>query len=218
METITPTRSLDRRGKTITTFAVFDATIAMESLASDDVLELITDDYEPFEHDVAAWCRAAGHALLENEHYLDGRRFLIEKGPRPAKETRLAMVVTPAGLEELLTPLGFALGAALEGIEVHLFFQGPAVRVLSRRYRPKLSGWMRPFSRFAAAAMARSGHVPAQEKIAQLRLLGAKIYMCGPSMDHFKVAKGDLVYDDLPLIEYLTFMEIMAGSDIHLYG
>ncbi len=38
------------------------------------------------------------------------------------------MVLSSVGLEELRSPLEFALGAALEGIQVNLYFQGPAAR------------------------------------------------------------------------------------------
>ena len=193
--TTTPTQTLDRRGKTITTYVVFDAAQQLDSMHEGDVLELLTDDFEPFQHDLPAWCRAVGHQLIETERIADGRRFLIAKGTPTTKHSACAIVISSAGLEELLSPLGFALAAALEGIEVHLFVQGPAVRVLSRGYRPRLSGWARPFSRFAAASMAKTGHISAQDKLRQLHTLGAHIYLCGPSMDHFKVDKDDLIID-----------------------
>lgn len=217
METITTQRSLDRRGKTITTFAVFDAAAELQTMNEGEVLELLTDDFEPFREDISAWCQATGHVLLSVERTAAGLRFLIEKGSPKTKDTRLAMVISNHGLEELLSPLGFALGAALEGIDVHLYFQGPAVRVLTKGFQPKLKGWARPFSRFAAAGMTKAGHIPAQEKLRQLRSLGAQLYLCGGSMQPFKVKREDLIFDDLPIVEYLTFMSIMEGADIHLY-
>ncbi len=51
----------------------------------------------------------------------------------------------------------------------------------------------------------------------QLQGLGARLYACGPSMRHFKVAKADLAFDEVTISEYLTFMEIMARADIHLF-
>jgi predicted peroxiredoxin/TusA-related sulfurtransferase len=217
METITTTKSLNRRGKTITTFVVFDALTEFETMDEGEVLELLTDDFEPFQEDIAAWCRATGHLLLSSEKAEQGRRFLIERRSPKIKETRLAMVISDDGLEELLSPLGFALSAALEGIDVSLYVQGPAVRVLADGFRPKLKGWARPFSRFAASGMTKVGHIPAQEKLRQLRSLGAHIYMRGPSMQHFKVSQKDLIFDDLPIVEYLTFMAVMEDADIHLY-
>ena len=210
--------SLDRRGKTITTFVVFDAAAELQQMEAGERLEVITEDRQFFEHDIAAWCKAAGHTLVATDAISGGRRFLIEKGTAVQKDTSLAMVISMAGLEELLSPLAFALAAALEGIEVNLYIQGPAVRVLSRGFQPKLRGWARPFSRFAAAGMTKSGHVPAQQKLRQLRSLGANIYMCAGSMDHFKVSEDDLIFDDLPLVEYLTFMAVMEGADIHIYN
>lgn len=213
----TVTTSLDHRGRSITTFVVFDVVTALEDMAVGDTLELVTDEFEPFEPDIAAWCRSTGHILRESERIQTGHRFLIEKGVSAPRSTKLAMVISNAGLEELLSPLGFALGAALEGIDVSLYFQGPAVRVLTRGYRPRLSGWARPFSRFAAAGMAKSGHVSAQEKLEQLRRLGAHIYVCGGSLQPFKVRPEEFVFNDLAIVEYLTFIEVMEGADIKLY-
>jgi len=50
----------------------------------------------------------------------------------------------------------------------------------------------------------------------QLRGLGAKIYMCGPSMQHFRVKSDALIFDDLPLVEYVSFMPIMKEADVHI--
>jgi hypothetical protein len=36
-------------------------------------------------------------------------------------------------------------------------------------------------------------------------------------MQHFKVANRDLAFGDVTIAEYLTFMEIMANADIHLF-
>ncbi len=217
MATVTVDRSIDRTGKTITTFVVFDIREAMEPMSEGQVLEVITDDHEAFEADISAWCEATGQILLSIERDGPRLRFFIEKRTPKTTESSLAMILSPAGLEELLSPLGFALAAALEGIDVSIYVQGPAVRVLTTGYQPKLKGWSRPFTRFAQSGMTKSGHIPAQEKFRQLRSLGATIYMCAGSMDHFKVAKEDLVFDDLPVVEYLTFMKVMEDADVSLY-
>jgi len=217
METATPKATLDGRGKSITTFVVYEAHQLLEGMLDGDRLEILTDDFEPFDSDIEAWCQATGHRLAESESNSGGLRFLVEKGTRRIQDKKLAMVVSVVGLEELLSPLGFALAAALEGIEVHLFLQGPAVRVMARGFRPKLRGLSRPFSRLAEAGMSATGHIPPLAKLRQLRSLGAKLYVCGPSMKHFKVTKEQLVFDDLPMVEYLTFMRVMERADIHLY-
>lgn len=216
MATIAARTLLDRRGKSITTFVVFDATAELEKMNEGEVLELLTDDFEPFPHDIGAWCDTTGHTLARSERTSEGYRFLIEKGTATTKDTSLAMVISTDGLEELLSPLGFALAAALEGIDAHLYFQGPGVRVLQNGFRPKLHGWARPFSRLAESGLTKAGHIPAQDKLRQLRTLGATIYVCGPSMEHFKVRPDDLIFDDLLQVEYLSFMAVMERANIHL--
>lgn len=209
---------IDQRGKIITTAILFDTAAELSTMEQGERLAVLTDEFAPIAADIAAWCRARGHRLVESVEMTAGHRYVIEKGTDDRHGTSLAMVISSDGLEELLSPLAFALAAALEGMDVSLYFQGPAVRVLSTGFRPKLRGWGRPFSRFAAAGMAKTGHVAATTKLRQLRSLGARIYVCGGSMPHFKVAPDDLMFDDLPLVEYFTFMEVMERADVTLYS
>lgn len=218
MTTITAAKTLNRAGKPITTFVVYDLVEALRSLDEGDIVELITDDYEPIVRDIAAWCRTTGHEMVSSQPRGRTRRFLVAKRAEVTKEFSLAMVISDPGLEELLSPLGFALAAALEGANVSLYFQGPAVRVLARGYQPKLKGWYRrPFSRMAATGMAKAGHIPAQAKLRQLVNLGATIYVCGPSRDRFLPNNATLAFDDIPVVEYLSFMAVMRDADVQLY-
>lgn len=215
MQTLTP--SLNMTGKTISTYIVYEVARRLAEVAVGEVVELIIDANEALDNDLHAWCRTSGHELVGVSSAESQRRYVIRKSlPQPTGR-RLAAVISNPGLEELLSPLSFALAAALEGLEVSLYFQGPAVRVLSRGFVAKLTGPGRPFSRFARAGLAAIGHVPAQQKIGQLQSLGAHVYVCGPSMQHFGVSREDLAFDDLTIAEYLTFMEVMAAADIHLY-
>jgi predicted peroxiredoxin/TusA-related sulfurtransferase len=210
-------QTLDMRGKTITTYIAFHAAKALRDMDDGNVLELRTDDAEAIDTDLRAWCQATGNRLLSAERDEAGRTYRIEKHTMPPQGRSLALVVSDAGLEELLSPLGFALAAALEGTEVSIYFQGPAVKVLTKDFTAKLHGSSRPFSRFARRGLEQAGHVTPQEKVAQLRQLGAHLYICGPSMQHFRVSRDDLVYDDVIVAEYLTFMAVMGQADIHLF-
>lgn len=78
------------------------------------------------------------------------------------------------------------------------------------------TGPRRPFSRFARAAPARAGHSPAQQKMSQPQALGARLCVRGPSMRNFKVVRS-LVFPNVIIAEYLTFMATMASADIHVF-
>ena len=58
-----------------------------------------------------------------------------------------------------------------------------------------MHGIGRPFSRFPRNGLARVGHISPQEKLIQLQELGARLFVCGPSMDHYKVDPIDLAVD-----------------------
>ena len=214
---IATSTSLDVRGKTITTFIAYEAARRLAELPDGTVLDVLTDASEAIDNDIRAWCRATGRELVNAEDSEGSYHYAIRAQPARRSDKVLAAVISNPGLEELLSPLGFALAAALENAHVSLYFQGPAVRVLARGFREKLPGLNRPFSRFARAGLAKAGHVPAQAKIGQLQTLGAHLYACGPSMAHFHVAKTDLVFDGVTIAEYLTFMEVMSRADIHLF-
>jgi predicted peroxiredoxin/TusA-related sulfurtransferase len=208
---------LDVRGKTITTFIAYEALRQLGGLADGESLELLTDAREEIDSDLRAWCRTRGQELAAAGSADGSQRYVITRRPLHPSGKRYAAVISDAGLEELLSPLAFALAAALEGSDVSLYFQGPAVRVLARGFTEHLHGPGRPFSRFARAGLARAGHVPAQEKLRQLQALGAHLYACAGSMQHFKVAKTDLAFSDVTVAEYLTFMETMARADINVF-
>lgn len=210
-------RRIDLRGKTITTYIVFALHEELGSMAEGERVSVVTDAYEAIDADLRAWSRATGHLIAEAIGTDTEWTFTIEKGhPRPS-EKKLAMVISDDGLLELLSPLAFALAAALEGHEVSLYIQGPAVRVVSKGFTARMHGPFKPFSRIARNGMAKSGHVPPQVKIAELQELGARIFMCAGSMDHFKVAESDLAFEGLEIVEYLTFMEEMASADMHVF-
>lgn len=217
MTAIQPITRLDLRGKTITTFILYEAHHALKDASVGDRIELVTDAFPAIDPDIAAWCRATGNPLVDVVADGEIRRYVIEAGPARRSGHKLAAVISDDGLFELLSPLGFALAAALEGDDVSLYFLGPAVRVLEQGFTANMHGPGRPFSRFPRSGLAKVGHIPPQQKLGQLQELGAQLYACGPSMDHYKVDPGDLAFDDVIVSEYLTFMEQMHSADIHLY-
>ncbi len=217
MEALDAAATVDLRGRSITTFIAHEASSRLAGLEEGEVLRLRLDAYEPIITDLAAWCRMTGHALVDVMRREDETIAVVAKGSPTPHRTRLAVVISTNRLDELISPLGFALAAALEGIHVDCYLQGPAVRILKRGYRPKLRGAARPFSFFAGRDLERAGHIPPQAKLRQLHELGGDIYLCGPSLDRFRVRPDDLVIAGLPVVAYLTFMEVMERADVQLY-
>jgi predicted peroxiredoxin len=90
--------------------------------------------------------------------------------------------------------------------------------VLSRGFKERLEGLHRaPFSGFARRGLAHAGHPPPQEKLRQLRALGARLYACGPSMEHFKVSEDDLLFDDVRIAAYPTFATEMETAGVQIF-
>jgi TusA-related sulfurtransferase/predicted peroxiredoxin len=209
---------LDVRGRTITTAIALEAHKALSELTVGDELELLADPFPALVPDVEAWCRETGHQLVGVVEEGENCRVRIRKGAPRRNERRVAVVVSEDGLEELLSPLGFALAAALGGAQVAVYLQGPAVHVLAPGFRATLHGLGRPFSHFARTGLEKAGHVAPTEKLRQLQALGGVLYACGPSLQHFRVDPDRLAFDGVVVCEYLTFMEVMQQADVQLYA
>jgi TusA-related sulfurtransferase/predicted peroxiredoxin len=208
----------DLRGRTITTAITWAVHEQIAEFTVGDEIEVTTDPFPAIEPDLRAWCRTTGHELVEVLKDGESWRVRLRKGTPRRNDHRVAVVLSGDGLEELLSPLGFALAAALGGAQVALYLHGPAVHVLAPGFRARLHGFARPFSRFARAGLEKAGHVAPAEKLRQLQALGACLYACGPSLEHFGVDSGRLAFDGVSVCEYLTFMEVMQQADVQLYA
>jgi predicted peroxiredoxin/TusA-related sulfurtransferase len=208
---------LKLRGKSISTYAANEIATRLDDMEVGQTVDVVVDDSEVLDRELSSWATATGHGLRRGDVEAGGRAYTVTKGEPRATERSLAMVISNPGLFELLSPLGFALAAGLEGMPVRIYFQAQAVRVLARDFTPKIRGAARPFSRFARSGLERAGHVHPHEKLRQLRDRGAEFYVCGPSMEHFKVAKEDLIFPDITMCAYLTFIAVMADSDVHVF-
>ncbi len=215
--TITKPRSLTLRGKTISTSVLYEIHGALDGIAEGERIEAITDIYPALLSDIRAWCRTSGNPLVDFAENPQTYRFIIEKGTSRRSGRKLAAIISDDGLFELLSPLGFALAAALGGHDVALYFQGPAVRILGNGFTAKMHGPGRPFSRFPRNGLTKVGHLPPEEKIAQLQTLGTRIYACGPSMDHYKVDPENLAFPDVTIASYSTFLEQLDSADVQLF-
>lgn len=74
--------SLNLRGKTITTFIMYEVNHALQELGERDRIEVMTDAFSAIDPDIAAWCRATGNRLVDVTADGETRRYVIEKGPR----------------------------------------------------------------------------------------------------------------------------------------
>ena len=211
-------RTVEVRGRTITTAIVSSVHDVLTELQPGDEVEVLTDAFPAIVPDLEAWCRASGNEYVGLAEEGDGWRIRLRKGMPRRNEQRVAVVVSDDGLEELLSPLGFALAASQGGAQVALYLQGPAVHLLAPGFRARLRGFARPFSHFARRGLEKTGHVAPTEKLRQLQTLGARLYACGPSLEHFKVDATRLAFDDVVVCEYLTFMEVMQQADVQLYA
>ena len=99
-----------------------------------------TDALPAVDSDIRAWCRTAGHELTGVEERDTERRYGIRKTDQARAQPPWAVVISDPGLEELLSPLGFALAAALGGSQVAIYFHGPASASTDPRIQGEAQG------------------------------------------------------------------------------
>jgi predicted peroxiredoxin/TusA-related sulfurtransferase len=192
---------------------------AMRELDTGELLELVTKDDAGLVRDVTTWCGRAGHELVTSQRECEGTvRILMRKGEPRRIERSMTVILSTAGLSDVVYPLDKALAAAVLGMDVHVVFEGAGVRMLKRNYRAKLSGlagWI--FTSMVERVMRRQiGWPLPAESIAMLDDLGAHFYVCGPSMFGYRVRAEDLIVSTYTVAAVLTWADLLARTDIHV--
>lgn len=210
--------TIDFSGKKISTYIVFKISEKFEMLKVDESIRIKTDNYKAIQTDLSAWGNMTGNKVILTDSNIDILTFEITKtSEMNGNGKSLSLILSDKGLEELLSPLGFAVTSALCGYQVNIYFQGPAVKVLEKGFKEKLKGFNSIFSGFARNGLSNIGHSPAQDKLRILEKNGAKFYVCQPSMDHFKLKEQNIVFSNIAICEYFTFLEVLEKSDMKFF-
>ena len=125
-------------------------------------------------------------------------------------------MISKPGLTDLFTPLSIALAAQLAGMEAHVFFQGPGVRILKNGFDERLPGLWAPFSVFARRQAASTGHIRPQEKLAELVELGAHLHACPLSLEQFGVPRDQLAFR-VELAQYYSMLATFRQARTQIF-
>ncbi len=209
---------LDFSGKKISGFIIYKVSEKLDSLKINESIKIKTDNYKAVQQDLMAWGRMTGNKIEVTDDNQNNLVFEITKiANQINKGKSFSIIISDKGLEELLSPLGFSVGAALSGYQVNIYFQGPAVKVLEKGFKEKLKGFNSIFSGFARNGLSKIGHSPAQSKLRILEKHGAKFYVCQPSMEHFGLKEQNIAFSNIVICEYFTFIEVLEKSDIKFF-
>lgn len=191
---------------------------ALRGLDVGSAVELITRDDKGLLNDLGIWCRAAGHELADVRPGGGDARVLIRKGEPVHSDKRMTVVMSTANLEHAVYPLDKALAGAVLGMNVSMVFEGAAVRLLKRGYRPRLSGLAgRAFTGMVERVMRREiGWPLPQESILILEDLGARFYVCSPSMVGYGVREQDLIIGEYTPGAVVAWADLLARSDVQI--
>ncbi|MBT8165629.1 MAG: hypothetical protein HKO63_02860 [Acidimicrobiia bacterium] len=198
---------LDLRGNALTTDIVARAINRLDDMKAGETLLVEVDADEAIDNDLRAWCEATGNHLVDVEDAGDTRTYAIEKGVPIKVVHKMALVLSSAAHDHLEAPLALAQAATLEGVGVSIFFEGPAVAVLSAAF-PTSGSRLRPSRR----AARRDAH----ERVQQIHDLGGDLYACERSLRQHHVRRDEIAFERVIHCEYLTFLPVMEDADIQL--
>jgi predicted peroxiredoxin/TusA-related sulfurtransferase len=193
---------------------------ALKGLDTGSVVEVITKDDQGLLNDLGTWRRVTGHELLSVQPAEGEARVLIRKGEPTRNEQTMTVIISTASLENAVYPLDKALAGAVLGMDVNMVFEGAAVRLLKRGYRPRLSGLVGGLFTSKAEGVMKDeiGWPLPQESIRILEDLGARFYVCGPSMFGYGVHEQDLIAGKYTLGAVVTWANLLARSNIHVFS
>ena len=193
---------------------------AMRGLDAGSVVEVITKDDQGLLNDLGVWCRAAGHELLGDQLGQGQARVLIRKAEPVRNDRTMTVIMSTASLEHAVYPLDKALAGAVLGMDVAVVFEGAGVRLLQRGYRPRLSGLVGGLFTAKVEGVLKNevGWPLPQESILILEDLGARFYICSPSMFGYGVREQDLIVSNYTLGAVITWADLLARSDIQIFS
>lgn len=211
---------VDARGTWKPYRVAYEVIKALRPPDSGSVAEVITKDDQGLLNDLGIWCRATGHELLGVQPGTGEARLLIRKAAPRRNDRTMTVIMSTASLQDAVYPLDKALAGAVLGMGVTVVFEGAAVRLLKRGYRPKLSGLAGGvFTAMVERVMKREiGWPLPQESILILQDLGARFYLCGPSMFGYGVHEQDLIVGQYTMGAVITWADLLARSDIQIFS
>lgn len=204
-----PVNSVDARGIHLSVDLLESVAAGLDEVAVGDAVAVVADNFGPIDTDLRSWSQVTGHEVASATPSDGAMRYVIVKGPPLPMVHKLAAVVSSSEPDELAWPIGLSRAAALEGLEVSVFFRGDGVRVLSRFYQPRRS--------FGDVLRRRKQPHPHGD-VFRLFDHGAHIYACALSMEEHGITPADLLFDNIVVAEYATMMAVITESDIHLAG
>ena len=211
---------IDARGTWKPYRVAYEVIKALRGLDTEALVEVITKNDTGLLNDLGTWCRATGHELLGKQPGEGEARLLIRKGELARNDQTMTVVISTASLEHAVYPLDKALAGAVLGLNVNMVFEGAAVRLLKRGYRPRLSGLVGGlFTAKVERVMGDEVGWPLpQESILILEDLGARFYVCSPSMFGYGVHEQDLIVGNYTLGAVVTWADLLARSDIQIFS
>lgn len=187
------------------------------------VVELVVRNERSIKADVLSWCRRTGNELLGCEVGEGGElRCLVQKGVGCVEERKKVMtvVVSMAGLEQVVGSLDKAVAGGVLGMDVNIVFEASGVRLLRTGYRSIISGaFGKWFTAMTEGILRRQLGCPLpRESIEILCELGAKFWVDEQALRCYGVRDEDLLIKGHEAIGVVGVVDLLEKSDIRIFS
>lgn len=205
----------------------------------ESLVEVVFKNNKGLLKDLVTWCEVTGNELLSSEPSENGKdmRCLIQKslaierrgsvvssgsgsgGPSGVAKS-MCVLLSTADLESLVLPLDKALAGAVMGMNVHVCFEDSGVRLLKKGFRATLSGLLgRIFTGNTESTIKNARGAPLPSAALEiLEELGARFYVCGPSLKEHGVREEEIVIKNFTEASAMTFVDLMVRSDVKVFS
>ncbi|CZR52673.1 uncharacterized protein PAC_02550 [Phialocephala subalpina] len=222
---------VDARNTTKSYIAIYSVIKEFSHRNPESVIELLIPNSKGMLHDIATWCETTGNKLIGSEFSSDGGtediHVVIQKGVRTGidqegergREKKMTVVISTADLDYVVPPLDKALAGKVLGMDVSVVFEGAGVKLLKNGYRATRSGLFGNFRTSSIeTSLTNSGSPLPSEGITMLKELGAKFYVCGPSMEANGVRQEELVVEHSIVGSTVTWVSLLEHSGVNVFS
>jgi len=105
------------------------------------------------------------------------------------------------------------------GMNVNVIFEGSGVKLLKNGYRATRSGFLGGFRTSSVESNLQDSGAPLpSESIQMLAEMGAKFFVCGPSMEAYGVRQEELMIEHSVVGSTVTWVDMLAHSDVNVFS
>ncbi len=133
----------------------------------------------------------------------------------PERKKRMTIVVLTDTCDRAKAAFMLAITSAIMDMEVNMFFIFFGIRLMKRKFMPKLPGVYRFFTSFFERKLEKGGLDRLSKQIEVAKELGVKFYVCSACIKSKLLKEEDLI-EGVEIAGMTTLLDLELESDLHM--